>query len=37
MEKGVVPYGMQTFDMHLKQLAMAGLVSKELVKRDGGF
>ncbi len=37
MEKGVVPYGMQTFDMHLKQLAAAGIVSKELVKRDGAF
>jgi twitching motility protein PilT len=37
MEKGVVPYGMQTFDMHLKQLAAAGVVSKDLVKRDGGF
>jgi twitching motility protein PilT len=37
MEKGVVPYGMQTFDMHLKQLAAAGIVSKDLVKRDGGF
>jgi twitching motility protein PilT len=36
MEKGVVPYGMQTFDMHLKQLAAAGLVSKDLVKQ-GGF
>jgi twitching motility protein PilT len=37
MEKGVVPYGMQTFDMHLKQLAQAGIISKEHVKRDGGF
>jgi twitching motility protein PilT len=32
MEKGVVPYGMQTFDMHFKQLAAAGLVSKEHVR-----
>ncbi|HTJ83102.1 MAG TPA: PilT/PilU family type 4a pilus ATPase [Polyangiaceae bacterium] len=37
MEKGVVPYGMQTFDMHLKQLAAQGIVSKDLVKKDGGF
>jgi twitching motility protein PilT len=37
MEKGVVPYGMQTFDMHLKQLAAAGIVSKDLVRRDGAF
>lgn len=36
MEKGVVPYGMQTFDMHLKQLATAGIVSKELVRKDLG-
>ncbi len=37
MEKGVVPYGMQTFDMHLKQLAQAGIVSKELVRATPGM
>ena len=37
MEKGVVPYGMQTFDMHLKQPADPGIVSKDLLKRDGAF
>jgi twitching motility protein PilT len=36
MEKGVVPYGMQTFDMHFKQLAQAGLISKEYVKQTPG-
>ncbi|MFO0556053.1 MAG: PilT/PilU family type 4a pilus ATPase [Polyangiaceae bacterium] len=35
MEKGVVPYGMQTFEMHLKQLAAAGIVSKDLLRKDG--
>jgi twitching motility protein PilT len=34
MEKGVVPYGMQTFDMHLRDLAAKGVVSKELVKKE---
>ncbi len=34
MEKGVVPYGMQTFDMHLKQLAAAGVISKEFAKQS---
>jgi len=37
MEKGVVPYGMQTFEMHIKQLVAQGIVSKDLVRRDGGF
>jgi twitching motility protein PilT len=36
MEKGVVPYGMQTFDMHFKQLAAAGLISKEFVRQGPG-
>lgn len=35
MEKGVVPYGMQTFDMHLKQLAGAGVISKDFVRQSG--
>jgi len=37
MEKGVTPYGMQTFDMHLRQLAAAGTISKEIVKAAGTF
>ncbi len=37
MEKGVMPYGMQTFDMHLKALAAQGIVSKEFAKKEGGF
>ena len=32
MEKGVHPYGMQTFEMHLKQLVVAGLLDKEVGK-----
>ncbi len=32
MEKGVTPYGMQTFEMHLRQLAQAGIISKELAR-----
>ncbi len=28
MEKGASPYGMQTFEMHLRQLAVQGVVSK---------
>ena len=37
MEKGVVPYGMQTFDMHLKALAQAGVISKEYTRQGPGF
>ncbi len=37
MEKGVHPYGMQTFEMHLKQLAQAGYIDKELAKSAAGF
>jgi twitching motility protein PilT len=32
MEKGVSPYGMQTFEMHLKQLAQAGIISRDWVR-----
>ncbi len=32
MEKGVSPYGMQTFDMHLKQLAQAGIISRDYAR-----
>jgi twitching motility protein PilT len=37
MEKGVHPYGMQTFEMHLKQLAQMGLVDKETVRAASAF
>ena len=37
MEKGAHPYGMQTFEMHLKQLAAAGLVDRELARAAAGF
>jgi twitching motility protein PilT len=30
MEKGVSPYGMQTFEMHLRQLVQQGIVAKEI-------
>ena len=29
MEKGVHPYGMQTFEMHLKQLVAQGIIDRE--------
>ena len=32
MEKGVHPYGMQTFEMHLKQLVAGGVLDKELAR-----
>ena len=37
MERGVTPYGMQTFQMALAQLARRGLVSKETAKAHQGF
>ncbi len=37
MEKGVTPYGMQTFDMHVRQLAAAGVIDKEQARAAGGF
>ncbi len=37
MEKGVHPYGMQTFEMHLKQLVQQGLLDKEVAKAAVGF
>lgn len=37
MEKGVVPYGMQTFDMHIKALIHAGVLSKEQGRQGPGF
>ena len=37
MEKGVHPYGMQTFEMHLRQLAQAGIIDKEIARETAGF
>jgi twitching motility protein PilT len=37
IEKGVHPYGMQTFEMHLKQLVQAGIVEKEVARGMVGF
>jgi len=37
MEKGVHPYGMQTFEMHLKQLVQAGQVDKEIARVAASF
>ncbi len=37
MEKGIHPYGMQTFEMHLKQLVQMGLLDKDVAKAAAGF
>jgi len=37
MEKGVHPYGMQTFEMHLRQLATEKVISVETAKGSGSF
>jgi twitching motility protein PilT len=37
MEKGVHPYGMQTFEMHLRQLVAAGIVDKEVARAASTF
>jgi twitching motility protein PilT len=37
MEKGVHPYGMQTFEMHLKQLVGSGLLDKEIGRAAMSF
>ncbi|MBI2892166.1 MAG: PilT/PilU family type 4a pilus ATPase [Deltaproteobacteria bacterium] len=37
MEKGVYPYGMQTFEMHLRALVKQGIVSPDLIKSAGTF
>ena len=37
MEKGISPYGMQTFEMHIKELAKGGLLDRELAKSAAGF
>jgi twitching motility protein PilT len=37
MEKGVSPYGMQTFEMHLKQLVQQGLLDKAVARTAATF
>jgi twitching motility protein PilT len=37
MEKGVHPYGMQTFEMHLKQLVGQRVITVETAKSAGSF
>jgi twitching motility protein PilT len=37
MEKGVHPYNMQTFEMHLKQLVLAGIVDKDVARAASTF
>ncbi len=37
MEKGVHPYGMQTFEMHLKQLVQQGLLEKDVARQAAAF
>ena len=37
MEKGTHPYGMQTFEMHLKQLMQQGIIDKEVARAASNF
>jgi twitching motility protein PilT len=37
MERGVHPYGMQTFEMHLKQLVQQGIIEKEVARGAATF
>jgi len=37
MEKGAHPYGMQTFEMHLRDLAARGVIERDLARAAGGF
>jgi twitching motility protein PilT len=37
MEKGTHPYGMQTFEMNLKQLLQQGLIDKEVARAAASF
>jgi twitching motility protein PilT len=37
MEKGVHPYGMQTFAMHMKQLVQQGIVEKDIARTAAAF
>ena len=36
MERGVHPYGMQTFEMHLRQLVSAGRLTVEAARQALG-
>ena len=36
MEKGAHPYGMQTFEMHLKELVRSGMISVETARATLG-
>ena len=37
IERGVHPYAMQTFEMHLKQLVVAGVIEKDVARGMMGF
>ena len=37
MEKGVHPYGMQTFEMDMKQLMQEGVIDKEVARGQASF
>jgi twitching motility protein PilT len=37
MEKGVTPYGMQTFEMHLKQLVQQGFLERDAARTAASF
>jgi twitching motility protein PilT len=37
MEKGTHPYGMQTFEMHMKQLVQQGVIEKEVARTAAAF
>jgi twitching motility protein PilT len=37
IEKGAAMYGMQTFEMHLRQLVQQGVIDKESAKAAAGF
>jgi len=37
MEKGVTPYGMQTFEMHLRQLVSQGILTKDAARHAAAF
>ena len=37
IEKGAHPYGMQTFEMHLKHLLAQGVIDREAARGATGF
>ncbi len=37
IEKGAHPYGMQTFEMHIRQLVQQGLIDKDVARQAIGF